>query len=93
MRDKKIKEVFMIKQTELKIIAIRDNIITVEGEHSYQFLEEIKFNKEVNGIVLKATHTKAYVALLKVEAHSSLQVGGKALATGQQYEIDVFNNF
>lgn len=83
----------MIKQTELKIIAIRDNIITVEGEHSYQFLEEIKFNKEVNGIVLKATHTKAYVALLKVEAHSSLQVGGKALATGQQYEIDVFNNF
>lgn len=93
MRDKKIKGVFMIKQNELKIIAIKDNIITIEGEHSYQFLEEIKFNKNVNGIVLRATHTKAFVALLKVEAHASLQVGSKVIATGQQYKVDIFNNY
>ncbi|MDK2819465.1 MAG: F0F1 ATP synthase subunit alpha [Mycoplasmataceae bacterium] len=83
----------MTKQTELKIIAIRDNIITVEGEHSYQFLEEVKFTKEVSGIVLKATSTKAFVALLKIESHFPLQVGGKATATGVQYEIEIFNNF
>ncbi len=83
----------MIKEKELKIIAIKDNIITIEGEHNYQFLEEIKFNKNVNGIVLKATHTKAFVALLKVEAHASLQVGSKATATGLPYKADIFNNY
>jgi F-type H+-transporting ATPase subunit alpha len=83
----------MIKQKELKIIAIKDNIITIEGEHNYQFLEEIRFNKNVNGIVLKATHTKAFVALLKVEAHASLQVGSTATATGLPYKADIFNNY
>lgn len=83
----------MIKQNELKIIAIKDNIITIEGEHDFQFLEEIKFNKNVNGIVLKAAHKKAFVALLKVETHRSLQVGSKAIATGEQYKADVFNNY
>ncbi len=83
----------MTKQTEIKVIAITDNIITVEGEHSYQFLEEIKFSKEVNGIVLKATSTRAFVALLTVELHNSLQVDSKAIATGKQYEIGILNNF
>ena len=83
----------MTKQNELKIIAIKDNIITIEGEHSYQFLEEIKFNKYVNGIVLKATHNKAYVSLIKVEAHNALQVGSIAIATGRTYKADIFNNY
>ncbi|MGL6125286.1 MAG: MMOB1660 family gliding motility ATPase complex subunit [Metamycoplasmataceae bacterium] len=83
----------MIKQKELKVIAIKDNIITVEGEHNYQFLEEIKFSKNVNGIVLKAVGSKANVALLKVEAHNALQIGSKAIATGTQYTADIFNNY
>ena len=53
-----------MKQKELTIISIKDDIVVVEGEHSYQFLEEIKFDKEVNGIVIKANYYKAYVALV-----------------------------
>ncbi|MGL5205541.1 MAG: MMOB1660 family gliding motility ATPase complex subunit [Metamycoplasmataceae bacterium] len=83
----------MTKQNELKIIAIKDNIITIEGEHNYQFLEEIRFGKNVNGIVLKATGVKAYVALLKVESQNSLQIGSRAYATGEQYTADIFNNY
>ena len=36
-----------MKQKELTIISIKDDIVVVEGEHSYQFLEEIKFDKEL----------------------------------------------
>lgn len=83
----------MQKRTELKISAIKDNIVTVEGKHSYQFLEEIIFNKNVKGIVLKANHLKASVALLKVEGYNSLKVGEIAIATGELFTIDVYNDY
>ncbi|MGL4343532.1 MAG: MMOB1660 family gliding motility ATPase complex subunit [Metamycoplasmataceae bacterium] len=83
----------MKKRTELTIVSIKDNIVTVEGKHSFQFLEEIIFNKTVKGVVLKANHLKAQVALLKVEDHNQLKVGEKAIATGELFTIDIYNDY
>lgn len=82
-----------MKEKELNIISIKDNIVVVEGEHQYQFLEEIQFGKGINGIVLKANFYRAYVALVGVNTHESLIVGGKAFATGKTFTISVLNNF
>ena len=70
-----------MKEKELTIISIKDDIIVVEGQHSYQFLEEIKFGKEINGIVIKANYYRAYVALVGKSTQESIKVGGKAFAT------------
>lgn len=82
-----------MKEKELTIISIKDNIVLVEGEHSYQFLEEIKFGKGINGIVLRANYYRAYVALVGINTQESLIVGGKAFATGNVFKINVLNNF
>lgn len=82
-----------MKQKELTIISIKDDIVVVEGEHSYQFLEEIKFDKEVNGIVIKANYYKAYVALVNKGTRDLIKVGGKAFPTGKMFSITILNNF
>lgn len=78
---------------ELNIVSIKDNIVIVEGEHSYQFLEEIKFGNGINGIVLKANYYRAYVALVGVNTQENLKVGDKAFATGEGFTISILNNF
>lgn len=80
-------------QKELTIISIKDDIVVVEGEHSYQFLEEIKFGKDTNGIVIKANYYRAYVALVGKNTQENLKVGGKALATGKVFTVSVLDNF
>lgn len=82
-----------MKEKELNIVSIKDNIVVVEGEHSYQFLEEIKFGKGINGIVLKANYYRAYVTLVGTNTQEQLMVGGKAFATGKAFTISVLNNF
>ena len=78
---------------ELSIVSIKDNIVIVEGEHAYQFLEEIRFGRGINGIVLKANYYRAYVALVGLNTQEQLIVGGKALATGNTFSITILNNF
>lgn len=80
-------------EKELKIISIKDDIIVVEGEHSYKFLEEIKFGKDTNGIVIKANYYRAYVALVGKSTLDNLRVGDKALATGKPFAMSILNNF
>ncbi|WP_022935542.1 MMOB1660 family gliding motility ATPase complex subunit [Mesomycoplasma moatsii] len=82
-----------MKEKELSIISIKDDIIVVEGQHSFQFLEEIKFGKEVNGIVIRANFYRAYVALVGKSTHEEIKVGGKAFATGKVFTVSIFNNF
>ncbi len=82
-----------MKEKELTIISIKDDIVVVEGQHSYQFLEEIKFSKEINGIVIKANFYRAYVALVGKSTHESIKVGGKAFATGKVFTASILNNF
>lgn len=82
-----------MKEKELSIISIKDDIVVVEGQHQYQFLETIKFGKETNGIVIKANFYRAYVALVGKSAHESLKVGGKAFATGKTFSVSILNNF
>ena len=82
-----------MKEKELTIISIKDDIIVVEGQHSYQFLEEIKFGKEINGIVIKANYYRAYVALVGKSTQESIKVGGKAFATGKVFSASILNNF
>lgn len=83
----------MMKEKELTIISIKDDIIVVEGQHSFQFLEEIKFGKEINGIVIKANFYRAYVALVGKSTQEEIKVGGKAFATGKVFTISILNNF
>lgn len=80
-------------EKELNIISIKDNIVVVEGEHKYQFLEEIKFGKGINGVVLKANYYRAYVSLVGIHTQEQLIVGGKAFATGKVFTISILNNF
>lgn len=82
-----------MKSKDLTIVSIKDNIVLVEGQHSYQFLEEVRFGKGINGIVLKANYNKAYVALVGLNTQEQLIVGGKAVATGQTFTISILNNF
>lgn len=83
----------MAKEKELSIISIKDDIVVVEGEHSYQFLEEIKFGNDTNGIVIKANYYRAYVALVGKDAQEGIKVGGKAFATGKLFSVSILNNF
>lgn len=82
-----------MKEKELTIISIKDDIVVVEGQHSYQFLEEIKFGKEINGIVIKANYYRAYVALVGKSTQESIKVGGKAFATSKVFSVSILNNF
>ena len=82
-----------MKEKELTIISIKDDIIVVEGQHSYQFFEEIKFGKGINGIVIKANFYRAYVALVGKNTQETLKVGQKAFATGKVFSVSVLNNF
>lgn len=82
-----------MKEKELTIISIKDDIVVVEGQHQYQFLETIKFGKETNGIVIKANFYRAYVALVGKSTHETLKVGGKAFATGKVFSVSILNNF
>ena len=82
-----------MKEKNLTIVSIKENLVTIEGEHSYQFLEEIKFDKGVNGIVLRANYYRAYVALVGVNTQEQLKVGGKAVPTGKVFSISILNNF
>ncbi len=82
-----------MKEKELTIISIKDDIIVVEGQHQYKFLEEIKFGKEINGVVIKANFHRAYVALVGKSTQESIKVGGKAFATGKPFTVSILNNF
>lgn len=82
----------MKSSKELTIVSIKDHIVVVEGDHSYQFLEEIRFGKGINGVVLKANHHRAYVALVGLNTQDQLVVGAKAVATGATFTVSVFNN-
>ncbi len=81
-----------MKEKELTIISVKDDIVVVEGQHSYKFLEEIKFSKDINGIVIKANFYRAYVALVGKSTQESLKVGGKAFATGKPFSFAILNN-
>lgn len=83
----------MKQKKQLKITSIKDNIVVVEGRHNYQFLEEIDFQNNIKGIVLKANLLKAYVSLLKIDEHKPLKVGEPAYATGELFTIDIFNDY
>ncbi|AAT27652.1 MMOB1660 family gliding motility ATPase complex subunit [[Mycoplasma] mobile] len=77
----------------LKITAIKDNLIFVEGEHQFSFLEIIKFSDKVEGVVLKANDRSAIVAILNEDKDLNLTVGSLAEATGELYKIPIYDNY
>lgn len=77
----------------LKIVAFKDNLITIEGEYNFSFLEIIRFGDKVEGVVLKANDRSAIVAPLNIERDFNLTVGTLGEATGQLYRIPIYDNY
>ncbi|CAC13408.1 ATP SYNTHASE ALPHA CHAIN [Mycoplasmopsis pulmonis] len=78
--------------TKLKITSIKDNIVTVVGNHPYKFLEVVKFSNKTQGIVLKGSAFQAEVGLVNVDSHNQLEVGSEAIATGELFKVKIHDN-
>ncbi|MGL5522173.1 MAG: MMOB1660 family gliding motility ATPase complex subunit [Metamycoplasmataceae bacterium] len=83
----------MAKEKQYRITSIKDNIVTINGENKFRFLEQITFVNKTKGVVLKANHLEAKVALVDVNDENPLKIGDLASSNEEVFSIDIWNSF
>ena len=73
----------------IKVKAIRDFIVEVEGKHNYVINEIVRFPNKGLGIIMKATETMATIALFNLSITSPVEIGDEIVLTGKEFSFPV----